>query len=116
MNIFNKSFHFKSASLRDQTNSSFTLCDLKTVFHPPDSLQYITSSNTGNDSEQKTSPKLSKASSDTSDSESSSSVRSDSDSDDVSQHEFKTTSIYEKSNIELPDMSQIQPGNFFFFF
>ncbi|UXI19558.1 hypothetical protein NH340_JMT05501 [Sarcoptes scabiei] len=96
-------------SLRDQTNSSFTLCDLKTVFHPPDSLQYITSSNTGNDSEQKTSPKLSKASSDTSDSESSSSVRSDSDSDDVSQHEFKTTSIYEKSNIELPDMSQIQP-------
>ncbi|KAH9522625.1 hypothetical protein DERF_006191 [Dermatophagoides farinae] len=116
-------------TLRDPSNSSFTLCDTSSVFHPPESIQLVSIPDGFNDtvktntsgedvdiantvapvitartkirrksSIQQPQPEIHKSSS--------SSSNSDSDDDDQ-QHEFKTTSLYEKTNITLPDLNQI---------
>ena len=122
-------FAYTTDTLRDPSNSSFTLCDTSSVFHPPESIQLVSIPDGFNDtvktntsgedvdiantvapvitartkirrksSIQQPQPEIHKSSS--------SSSNSDSDDDDQ-QHEFKTTSLYEKTNITLPDLNQI---------
>lgn len=91
------------------------MCDTKTVFHPPKTFQYISSpkqeqasniESTFTDTEKQETDQKDDSMKKSSHSSSSDSSNSDSDSDS-GQHEFKTTSIYENSNINLPDLSQI---------
>lgn len=134
-------------TLKDVSDSSFTLCDARSIFHPPDTL--LTSSS---DVDSSVSPKITAdvaktiipatdqakpestkkapkpivirqesmkirrasqqlqkmpAKSDTSASSSSSAASSDSESETDSEHEFRPKSLYDNTDLNLPDLAQI---------